>query len=188
MDMVCMALAGRAAEQITFGKVTTGAADDLRRVTQIVYQMVQVYGMNDKVGQLAFPKEEGQWPQDKLYSNATAEVMDEEVRNMVEEAYKRTLKLMEDKREQVIKVAELLLEKETITNTDVAKIIGARPYSAGPEYEEYLNYGWTDIKKKDETVTEEASTDDSTKTSEADNNSSDSEKPNESSEKEKASS
>lgn len=150
MDMVCMALAGRAAEQITFGKVTTGAADDLRRVTQIVYQMVQVYGMNEKVGQLAFPKEEGQWPQDKLYSNATAEVMDEEVRNIVEEAYKRTLKLMEDNREQVIKVAELLLEKETITNMDVAKMIGARPYSAGKEYEEYVNYGWTDIKKKPE--------------------------------------
>jgi AFG3 family protein len=72
--MVCMALAGRASEQVNFGRVTTGAADDLRRVTNIVYQMVQVYGMNEKVGQLAFPKEDGQFPQDRLYSNATAEV------------------------------------------------------------------------------------------------------------------
>lgn len=70
-----MALAGRAAEQVHFGRVTTGAADDLRRVTQIVYQMVQVYGMNERVGQVAFPREEGRWPQDKLYSNATAEVL-----------------------------------------------------------------------------------------------------------------
>ncbi|KAJ1406440.1 P-loop containing nucleoside triphosphate hydrolase protein, partial [Ochromonadaceae sp. CCMP2298] len=94
LDIVCMALAGRASEQINFGRVTTGASDDLRRVTQIAYQMVQVYGMNDKVGQVAFPKEEGQWPQDRLYSNATAEVMDEEVRGIVAEAYARTLALM----------------------------------------------------------------------------------------------
>merc|ERR1712100_188596 len=59
LDMVCMALAGRASEQINFGRVTTGASDDLRRVTQIVYQMVQVYGMNDSVGQVSFPQQEG---------------------------------------------------------------------------------------------------------------------------------
>ncbi len=152
MDMVCMALAGRAAEQVTFGKVTTGAADDLRRVTQIVYQMVQVYGMNEKIGQLAFPKEDGQWPQDRLYSNATAEVMDEEVRKIVDDAYKRTIALMEEKREQVQKVAELLIQKETITNIDVAKAIGKRPYSAGAEYEEYLNTGWKGDKEDEKKI------------------------------------
>ncbi len=142
LDIVCMALAGRAAEQITFGRVTTGAADDLRRVTQIVYQMVQVYGMNEKIGQISFPKEDNGGYPDKLYSNATAEVMDAEVRAIVEEAYQRTLDLMTTKREQVIKVAELLLEKETITNRDVTEAIGARPHSAGKEYEEYANSGW----------------------------------------------
>jgi AFG3 family protein len=148
LDMVCMALAGRASEQINFGKVTTGAADDLRRVTQIVYQMVQVYGMNDKVGQVAFPKEEGQWPQDRLYSNATAEVMDEEVRLIVDEAYKRTLRLMEDCKEQVRMVAELLIEKETITNMDVTKLIGARKYSAGKDYDAYVNSAWTSAEEQ----------------------------------------
>jgi len=142
MDMVCMALAGRAAEQITFGNVTTGAADDLRRVTQIVYQMVQVYGMNEKVGQISFPREESSYPQDRLYSNATAEVIDHEVRLIVEEAYIRTLKLMEDNKEQIRLVAEMLLSKETITNTDIAEIIGARRFSAGKEYDEYVNLGW----------------------------------------------
>ena len=142
LDIVCMALAGRAAEQITFGNVTTGAADDLRRVTQIVYQMVQVYGMNEKIGQISFPKEDNGGYPDKLYSNATAEVMDSEVRAIVEEAYQRTLDLMTSKREQVIKVAEMLLEKETITNRDVTDLIGARPHSAGAEYEEYANSGW----------------------------------------------
>ena len=74
MDIICMALAGRAAEQVHFGKYTTGASDDLRKVTNIIYEMVQVYGMNDKIGQLAFPKSEGQWPQDRVYSEGTAEV------------------------------------------------------------------------------------------------------------------
>jgi len=122
--------------------VTTGAADDLRRVTQIVYQMVQVYGMNERVGQVAFPREDSQYPNDRMYSNATAEVMDEEVRSIVEEAYARTLKLMEERREQVKLVAEMLLEKETITNLDVTNLIGARPYSAGKEYDEYVTGGW----------------------------------------------
>jgi AFG3 family protein len=143
MDMVCMALAGRAAEQVYFGKVTTGAADDLRRVTQIVYQMIQVYGMNERLGQLAFPKEDtGGFPAEKPYSQATAEVMDSEARTIVSEAYERTIKLITEKREEVKQVAELLLQKETITNADIAELIGKRPYSAGKEYEEYLSSGW----------------------------------------------
>lgn len=131
LDMVCMALAGRAAEEVNFGCVTTGASDDLRRVTQIVYQMVQVYGMNDKIGQLAFPREDGQWPQDRMYSDKTAEVMDAEVRTIVADAYERTIALMVERKDQVIKVAELLLEKETITNVDVTNLIGARPFTPG---------------------------------------------------------
>jgi AFG3 family protein len=139
LDIVCMALAGRAAEQIMFGKVTTGAADDLRRVTQIVYQMVQVYGMNERVGQLAFPKDDGGMPGEKMYSNKTAEVMDEEVRIIVSESYQRTLDLMEERRDQVEMVADHLLEYETITNADVTKLIGARPFSPGEDYEKYVN-------------------------------------------------
>ena len=142
MDMVCVALAGRAAEQVHFGRVTTGAANDLQRVTQIVYQMVQVYGMNDKIGQVAFPKEEGQWPADKMYSNATAELMDSEVKLIVDEAYKRTLQLMEDHKDQVSMIAELLLVKETITNSDVAELIGKRPFKQSEEYEQYASSGW----------------------------------------------
>ena len=141
--MVCMALAGRAAEQVFFGRVTTGASDDLRRVTQIVYQMVQVYGMNERIGQVSFPKEEGTWgPADRLYSNATSEIIDEEVKAIVDEAYKRTLKLVEERREQIRLVAEMLLEKETITNTDVAQLIGKRPYGSNKEYE-VLIYPYT---------------------------------------------
>jgi AFG3 family protein len=151
MDMVCMALAGRAAEEVNFGRVTTGAADDLRRVTQIVYQMVTVYGMNDKIGQVAFPKEEGSFPGDRLYSDATAEVMDEEVRQIVAAAYERTLNLMRTKKNEVGKVAEVLLSKETITNMDIASLIGRRPFAGNKEYDEYINFGWKgDVKETSE--------------------------------------
>jgi AFG3 family protein len=74
LDIVCMALAGRASEQVHFGKYTTGASDDLRRITSILYQMVQVYGMNSEIGQLSFPKDETGYPQDKVYSERMAEV------------------------------------------------------------------------------------------------------------------
>lgn len=142
LDIVCMALAGRASEEINFGKVTTGASDDLRRVTQIVYQMVQVYGMNEEIGQLAFPKDEGGGFPDRMYSEHTAELMDKEVKAIVDEAYQRTLNLMKEHQEQVRLVAELLLKKETITNLDVTELIGQRPYPAGKEYDEYVNSGW----------------------------------------------
>jgi len=139
MDIVCMALAGRAAEQVHFGKFTTGASDDLNKVTKIIYEMVQVYGMNEKIGQLAFPKDQGGgFPQERPYSESTAEVMDEEVRLMVADAYQRTIDLMEHHRESVIAVAELLMKEETISHTDVARLIGDRKFSAGVEYDEYL--------------------------------------------------
>ena len=156
LDMVCMALAGRASEQITFGRVTTGAADDLRRVTQIVYQMVSVYGMNERVGQLAFPKEDGQM--EKMYSDHTAQVIDEEVRLIVDEAYRRTLKLMEDKKEQVGMVAELLLKKETITNGDVTALIGDRPFPPSKEYRQYVDagFGRSEVVKDEEEKGEES--------------------------------
>lgn len=145
LDTVCMALAGRASEEINFGNVTTGASDDLRRVTQIFYQMVQVYGFNTKVGQLGFPQDNGGYPNEKMYSEATAQIMDEEVREMVKEAYERTKNLMKEKHNEVKLVAELLLEKETITNSDVARLIGPRAFSAGKEYDMILKLGAGDI-------------------------------------------
>lgn len=139
MDIVCMALAGRAAEQVFFGNVTTGASDDLRRVTQLVYSTIQVYGMNSRVGQLAFPQKEGGMPGDKPYSDATAEAMDEEARTVVNVAYQRTLDLIIEKKEQVEAVANFLLEKETITHDDVFDLIGARPFPGDASYNEFVS-------------------------------------------------
>lgn len=140
MDIVKMALAGRAAEEVFFGRVTTGASDDLRRVTGLVYSMIQVYGMNPRVGQLAFPKDPNEMPgEQKPYSDKTAEAMDEEARSIVDEAYANTVQLIRDKKTEVEALAKLLLEKETITHDDVIDAIGERPFKGHTQYNEFVS-------------------------------------------------
>lgn len=138
MDIVCMALAGRAAEEIFFGRVTTGASDDLQRVSDIVYSTIQVYGMNSRLGQLSFPKNPSAFFEDRPYSEKTAKAMDEEARSIVDEAYQRTLNLLRDKKEQVEAIAQMLLEKETITHDDIIAVVGPRPYGVDPAYQEFI--------------------------------------------------
>jgi AFG3 family protein len=138
MDIVCMALAGRAAEEIFFGRVTTGASDDLRRVTDLVYSTIQVYGMNPRLGQLAFPKDPNAMFDERPYSDATAMAMDEEAKTIVDEAYQRTLNLLRDKKDQVEQVAAMLLTKETITHDDILELVGPRPFKGDKQYEQYI--------------------------------------------------
>lgn len=147
MHIVMMALAGRAAEEVFFGKVTTGASDDLRRVTELVYSTIQIYGMNSRVGQLAFPKDPNSF--DKPYSDSTAEAMDDEARRIVDEAYAATLKLITEKKEQVQAVADLLLAKETITHDDMVDIIGPRPFTGNEAYQEFVSKRYGDKKFAD---------------------------------------
>ena len=137
MDIVCMALAGRAAEQVFFGEVTTGASDDLRRVTQLVYSMIQEFGFNNRLGQLAFRKDPNSL--EKPYSDSTAEAMDDEARRIVDEAYAKTVELIESKKEQVDALAKLLLEKETITHDDIVDLVGARPFVGDTAYHQYVS-------------------------------------------------
>ncbi|KAG3118552.1 ATP-dependent zinc metalloprotease FTSH 10 [Phytophthora idaei] len=143
-DMMCMALGGRASEFVNFdGRITTGASDDLRRVTQIAYSMVQLYGMNDRVGQLSFPREEGAYP-DKLYSDKTSEVMDEEVQKIVHDAYDRTKQLLMDKQTQLHELAEELLQNETINHGDIVRVLGPRPFGGNKTYTEFVEESWKD--------------------------------------------
>lgn len=139
MDVVCMALAGRAAEKVFFGEVTTGASDDLRRVTQLVYSTIRDYGMNSRLGQLSFPSNDNAGPGDKPYSESTAEAMDEEARRIVDEAYERTVQLITEHKEDVAAVANLLLDSETITHDDMVDLIGERPFQGDPAYAEYVS-------------------------------------------------
>lgn len=139
MDIVCKTLAGRAAEDVFFGRVTTGASDDLKRVTQMVYSTIQTYGMNSRVGQLAYPQNDDGMPGDKPYSDSTAEAMDDEARTMVDAAYRRTVELIRERKEEVEKVANLLLEKETITHDDMIELIGKRPFDGDALYQEFVS-------------------------------------------------
>ena len=151
MDMMCMALGGRAAEDLMFGKVTTGASDDLNRVTQMAYGMVRVYGMNDKIGNVSFPpSEEMQF--DKPYSDATAQLFDEEAKLIIQEAYQRTRSLLEEKKEALVAVAELLLDKETINQDDVIAAIGDRPFEMQENQKEFLKASFAKYDKEEDAI------------------------------------
>jgi len=128
MDQVCMTLGGRASEEIFFNKISTGAQNDLQQITRIAYAMVTVYGMNDKVGNVSFydPQQENAFT--KPYSEETSKIIDEEVRKLIDEAYERTKSLLREKRPQVEKLAEALLEREVLFQSDVEALIGKRPY------------------------------------------------------------
>lgn len=128
MDQICMTLGGRASEQIFFGKISTGASNDLQQITRMAYSMVTVYGMNEKVGNVSFydPSQENSFT--KPYSEETGKLIDEEVRRIIDEAYDRTIKLLTEKKEQVEKLAKELLTKEVLFQSDVETLIGKRPY------------------------------------------------------------
>ena len=128
MDQICMTLGGRASESIFFGKISTGAQNDLQQITRTAYAMVTIYGMNENVGNISFydPQQENSFT--KPYSEETSKMIDHEVRKLIDEAYVRTKKLLNEKKEQVEKLAEALLEKEVLFQSDVEILIGKRPY------------------------------------------------------------
>ena len=128
MDQICMTLGGRASEEIFFDKISTGAQNDLQQITKIAYSMVTIYGMNDKVGRVSFydPQQENSFT--KPYSEETSKLIDEEVRKLIDEGYARTKKLLIEKKEQVRIVAEALLEREVLFQSDVEALIGKRPF------------------------------------------------------------
>lgn len=126
LDRMCMTLGGRAAEDNVFGKISTGAQNDLDQVTQMAYGMVTVYGMNKHVGNVSFKKmSEDSFRQP--YSEATAQMIDEEVRNLIDEQYERAKALLNEKREGLTSLAMALLEREVLTKSDVERILGVRP-------------------------------------------------------------
>ena len=128
MDQICMTLGGRAAEEIFFGKISTGAANDLQQITKIAYSMVTAYGMNSKVGNVSFydPTQENTFT--KPFSEETGKIIDEEVRGIIDEAYQKTLKLLTEKKQQVEILAKELLDKEVLHKSDVEELIGKRPF------------------------------------------------------------
>jgi cell division protease FtsH len=127
-DQICMTLGGRASEDIFFNKISTGAQNDLQQITRIAYAMVTVYGMNEKVGNISFYDPQQDQTFTKPYSEETSKMIDEEVRKLIDVAYERTKQLLTEKREQVEKLAEALLHREVLFQSDVESLIGKRPY------------------------------------------------------------
>jgi len=127
-DQICMTLGGRASEDLFFGKISTGAQNDLQQITRMAYAMVTVYGMNEKIGNVSFydPQQENQFT--KPYSEETSKLIDEEVRKLIDDTYIRTKALLTERKNELVKLAEVLLEKEVLFQSDVEALIGKRPY------------------------------------------------------------
>jgi len=137
-DRMCMTLGGRAAEQIFFERITTGAQDDLQKVTKSAYGQITQYGMNENVGHVSFEDRQGEMQFDKPYSEVTAQLIDQEAKKMINNAMDRTMKLLTDKRDLVEKVALRLLEKEVLNREDMIELLGPRPFKEKSTYEEFV--------------------------------------------------
>ena len=162
LDMMCMTLGGRAAEEIIFGKISTGAQNDLEKITKMAYSMVTIYGMNERVGLLSFHDPNNEYSFQKPYSDATATIIDEEVKKIVDKAYIRTKALLNERAEELEKIAQVLLEKEVIFQKDLIDLIGKRPFDKETTYgafvnkEELAKQELEETPEKEETASEEA--------------------------------
>ncbi|TGE14672.1 ATP-dependent zinc metalloprotease FtsH [Hymenobacter elongatus] len=139
-DEMCMALGGRAAEELVFGKISTGALSDLERITKMAYSIVTMYGMNAKLGNISFYDSKGQneYGFSKPYSEATSQMIDEEVRNIVSNAYIRTKELLTERRHELEVIAKELLDKEVLLQEDLERLVGKRPYDNQTSYQAHM--------------------------------------------------
>jgi len=127
-NMMCMTLGGRVAEDIVFNRISTGAQNDLERVTKMAYGMVTIYGMNANVGNVSFYDGNQEYGFTKPYSEKTAEMIDVEVRNIINKCYARTKALLMEKREKLEELSKILLEREILLQHDLQEILGPRPF------------------------------------------------------------
>jgi cell division protease FtsH len=139
-DEMCMTLGGRAAEEIVFGKISTGALSDLERITKTAQSMVAIYGMNAKLGNVSYYDSKGQneYGFSKPYSEATAQLMDEEIRHIIDQAYIRTKELLTERRHELEVVAKELLEKEVLLQDDLERLVGKRPFDEQTTYQAHM--------------------------------------------------
>ena len=142
-DEMCAALCGRAAEEVVFGEISTGALNDLERVTKQAYAMVAYYGLSKRIGNLSYYDSSGQqeFSFGKPFSEKTNVIIDEEISVLVEKAYTRAKKILTEHREQLVALANRLLEKEVIFSDDLVEIIGKRPWGETLSIRDHLSTG-----------------------------------------------
>jgi len=130
VDEMCAALGGRAAEEVMFGQISTGALSDLEKITKQAYAMVTIFGLNEKIGNISFYDSSGQQDYNfsKPYSEKTAQTIDEEVSKLVDTCYIRTKEILASNKEKLEKLAIHLLDKEVIFKEDLEQIFGKRPF------------------------------------------------------------
>ncbi|MFT7118731.1 MAG: ATP-dependent metalloprotease FtsH [Flavobacteriales bacterium] len=130
LDEMCATMGGRAAEKVIFNNISTGALSDLEKVTKQARAMVTIYGLNEKVGNITYYDSSGQqeYSMTKPYSEQTAVIIDQEISKIIEEQYHRAIKILEENKDKLTQLAEILLEKEVIFKDDLEKIFGKRPF------------------------------------------------------------
>ncbi len=135
LDEMCATMGGRAAEKVMFDKISTGALSDLEKVTKQAQAMVTIYGLNDKIGNVTYYDSSGQSDYNfgKPYSEKTAELIDSEVKSLIETQYDRAIDLLENNKDKLIKLADKLLEEEVIFKEDLEDIFGKRPWNKEEE-------------------------------------------------------
>lgn len=136
LHRMCMTLGGRCAEKVFFDEITSGAQDDLQKVTQMAYAQVTQYGMSEKIGQISYNMQGDSFQ--KPFSEETGKLIDEEVRSIVDKAYTRTLNLVAEKRAEIEKVALRLLDQEHLEKEDMVELLGERPFKELSTYEEIV--------------------------------------------------
>jgi cell division protease FtsH len=130
LDEMCATMGGRAAEKVVFDKISTGALSDLEKVTKQARAMVTIYGLNEKLGNITYYDSSGQseYSFSKPYSEETALVIDKEINTLIENEYQRAIKLLEENKDKLLKLADILIEKEVIFKDDLETIFGKRPF------------------------------------------------------------
>ena len=149
LDDMCSALGGRAAEQLMFGKISTGALSDLEKVTKQAYAMVTIYGLNDKVGNISYYDSSGRDSFTKPYSDDTARIIDEEVSKIIESQYARAIQILTDNKDKLIQLAEKLLTSEVIFKEDLENIFGKRQWES-----EHIQENLSNVKIPEEMITD----------------------------------
>ena len=164
LDEMCATLGGRAAEKVMFDRISTGALNDLEKVTRQARAIVSIYGLNDKIGNITYYDSSGQadYSFTKPYSEKTAQIIDEEISRIIEIQYERAIKILKEHKNELIELAEILMEKEVIFEDNLVKIFGKRPFEKELPIEELKKIEEDKKAKKELSKKKEASKDEKT--------------------------